>query len=310
MRPVPRWARDTGSGPQLVQAANDEMMLDVRRERLQVPPEIRSLPVDRQRALVEFNEEQRALRMPSRGGRKWQAIGDYDRRVLGLQRQQGDLLNEAAGLRERLQVVEQSDSQRLASWHEQGQQGERPHPEKAELEQRLARIDADARALDFIVDEALDAKERHVSRHRKRLSREALADVERAHGAYIELIRGLERAREELTEARRTLRWSTSFPSEQATSDDLQPTLLAGGLMKPVKRALGITSAVAFTSMVDALEADAATLRDGLPQREGDDIREPLWLDTDAGRKAQNRERQRLRDAAEQRNLVSAWWEE
>ena len=72
--------------------------------------------------------------------------------------------------------------------------------------------------------------------------------------------------------------------------------------MKPVKRALGVTSTVAFTSMVDALEADAAALRDGLPGHEDGelDIRETaVWETSDEGRAALDRAKQRTRDAVE-----------
>jgi hypothetical protein len=312
-RAIPRWARDTDAAPTVEEITNAKLQTDARRERLQVPPEIRSLPVDRQRALVELSEEQRTLRTPSRGGRKWQAIAAFDERVLGLQNQQAALRAEAAALRDRVPAAEVADMQRLAGWHEGGQQGERPHPEKAELEQRLERIDQDARALDRLIDEALEAKAEHVERHRKRLAREAAADVERAHTDYVKLVRELEQAREELVESRRTLRWARYFPSEEASVDNILPTLLAGGLMQPVRQTLGTLAQIAFASMAAALTADADALRDGIPGREDGELdvrREAVWERTEEGTAALNAERGRLREAALTRNhRAPGWWE-
>jgi hypothetical protein len=312
-RAIPRWARDTDAGPTVEEIANAKLQTDARRERLQVPPEIRSLPLDPERARIELSEEQRTLRTPSRGGRKWQAIAAFDERVLSLQNQQATLRAEAAALRDRVPAAEVADMQRLAGWHEGGQQGERPHPEKAELEQQLERIDQDARALDRLIDEALNAKAEHVERHRKRLAREAAADVERAHADYVKLVRELEQAREELVESRRTLRWANHFPGEEATSDNILPTMLAGGLQGPVRRTLGTLAQIAFASMAAALAADADALRDGIRGREDRELdprEDALWEATPEGNAALNRERGRLREAALARNhRQPGWWE-
>jgi hypothetical protein len=65
--------------------------------------------------------------------------------------------------------------------------------------------------------------------------------------------------------------------------------------------------------MAAALAADADVLRDGLPGHENGELdprKDALWEATPEGNAALNRERGRLREAAEQRNhRAPGWWE-
>lgn len=312
-RAIPRWARDTDSGTQLVEAAGEKMLLDVRRERAQIPREIASLPIDPERARVELSEEQRALRLPTRGGRRWKAVAAFDERVEDLQRQQAALLTEGVDVRTRLPAAEVADTQRLATWHEQGQRGERPASEKADLEQRLERVEQDAQALGRLIDDTLDRKAEHVEHHRKKLTREAAADVDRAHADYARRVRELEQARADLVESRHTLRWARHFPGEEATRDNILPPMLAGGLQGPVRRTLGTLAQIAFANVAAALTADADALRDGIPGREDGELdvrEEAIWDKTPEGHAALERERLRIIAGLKPRNTRAAGWEE
>ena len=171
MAAIPRWARDPDSATRMEEIAGDKMMADVRRERLQTR-NVASLPAP-EHAYRELANEERALRLPTRGGRRWKAIGDLDQRVQALQHRQENLRTEAAGVRDSLPAAESADMGRLAAWHERGQQDERPAPKKEELERQLERIDADVRAIDRLIDSALSEKTSHVEKHRNKLTREA-----------------------------------------------------------------------------------------------------------------------------------------
>ena len=108
------------------------------------------------------------------------------------------------------------------------------------------------------------------------------------------LVRDLERARDELVEARRTRRWAQLFPEEAANSDDL------------------MTVQVPFQALAEALRADADVLRDELPREDHDGLdlrREAIWESTDEGQRALNDEKERIREGMRSQNVTRAGWE-
>lgn len=309
MPPKPTWTRP--DGPRLEDAAVARLQRDVAQERLHVRG-IAKFHVDPNVTRRELSDEERALRLPSRGGRRWKGVAAFDERVETIQRKQETLRVEAAMLRAGLATAEQADTERLAGWLDSGGRGDRPEPEVARIEQELERIDQDIRALDRLVDEALDQKVSHVDKHRRKLTREAAAEVERAHRRYTDAQHVLEQARTDLLEARRTQRWAEYYPDGQATTDTIRPPMLAGGLLNPVRRTLGITTQLAFDAILAALEADANTLRDRIrnPDKDGGlDIRDDaIWEQTPEGSEALNREKQRIREGLAPKAVRGAAW--
>jgi hypothetical protein len=313
MRAVPSWARETPSpGQEFHEKVQKKMMEDVRRERMHTRG-YADLPLDQDAARQELTDEQRYPRMPSKHGRRWKAVAAIDADIERIQGEQERLRSQGAILHARIPAAEQADVQALANWHENGQHGPRPEPTKDVLELERERLAQDQTALDRLIDDLLDKKEEHVQKHRGRLEREAGADVERAHERYGTLVRELERARDELVEARRTRRWARLFPEEAANRDEIITAHVAGGLLQPVKRTLGTSAQVPFQALLDALHADADVLRDGLPgaDRDGLDIRrDAVWMNTAEGQQAMTDEKKRILEELRKQNATHTGWEE
>lgn len=308
----PPWARGDDDGPRLVAADEVERLSEeAARARLHFRG-LERLRLDPEHARHELTDEQRALRMPSRGGRRWKAVAELDARVEAVQRQQETLRDQVAVLHARIAAAEQADTRRLAAWDEAGRPGERPEPEKTAIEDELARITDDIEALDQLIDETLSEKERHVERHRDKLVREAQADIDQARDRYLQAVRDLEQAREQLVDARHTQRWARYYPAEEASRDTILTPMLAGGLLEPVRRTLGSTSQLAFVNVAAALAADAGALRDGIPERdssEPDIRRDAVWESTPEGASALNREKEKIIESLQPRNVHRAAWE-
>ncbi len=311
MRPAPSWSREHPHYLQeLGEKYNIKRTAEIRLGRLQTRG-VGHLPFPLA-ARAELTDEQRYLRMPAKHGRRWKTIANLDSEIERIQGEQERLRTETEMLNARLPAAEQADVQALANWHENGRQGSRPEPSKDALDLELERLAQDQTALDRLIDELLDKKEQHVRHHRRRLEKEAGADVERAHERYSTLVRELERARDELLEARRTRRWAQLFPEETANGDDLLTVHVAGGLLEPVKRTLGTNAQVPFQSFAAALRADADVLRDGLPRVDHDGLnlrREAIWENTDEGQRALNDEKHRIREGMKPQNVTRAGWE-
>jgi hypothetical protein len=126
-------------------------------------------------------------------------------------------------------------------------------------------------------------------------------------------VRDLEAARDALVEARRTRRWAEHYPVAEANLDNLNAAMLAGGLLEPVRRTLSINSQISFTSLCAALQADADALRDGLRRRDDeapDPHLQPIWEDSDEGRRAIALANDRIRQGLAPRNVHQAGWGE
>jgi hypothetical protein len=334
MAKAPPWAGDKPDSPRLetVDPGQQLLQLDLERERGRVaaerqerlrkapPPLDQPPPFD---GVVRLHETPRpdglavdvsigsyALKRLSPFRNRWPEVHKFDERVTRLEQKQADLNAELLGLQEQLVQAEAADHEALAQWVAT-QVGERPLPTAPSVEQRINERTAERDALTAAQQNVLDEKHAFVEKHRGRLVREAGKTRERALAKLHETIAAVEAARAELVEARSVRRWAEHYPAEEATSDDIQVSMLAGGLQNPVRQTLGTNALIPFSAVVGALQADADTLLAGIPGRDDGepDIRDALWLQTDEGIAAQNRERERLREAAEQRNhRQSGWW--
>jgi hypothetical protein len=259
-------------------------------------------------------EEERAHRLYSRGGRRWRQLREHDERIARHQRTQDGLRARAAELRERLTQVEREDAERAAAWLEAGQRGDRPRASVPDLRDELDQIEADAQAMDGVIDKVLAEKVEHVERHRPKLSREARSDTDAAHARYVTAAKQLAQARAKLLEARATELWLRYWPSEEARHDPLTMlSMLAGGLLRPVESTLGVRTNVPFANVPAAIEANADTfcaygLRDDSRDAEPDPHHEAIWEQTDKGRKAMARANKRIREGMRPRHVHEAGW--
>jgi len=337
MARAPSWASDKPDGPRLGTVDDPGqtlLQLDVERERERVakdrherlrkaPPPLDHSPPD---GVVPLHETPRpdglavdtsigsyALKRLSPFRNRWAEVNSFDERVTRLEQKQADLNAELLTLQEQLVRAEAADREALTQWVAT-QEGERPLPTAPTIEQRINERTAERDALTAAQQNVLDEKHAFVEKHRGRLVREAGKTRERAVAKLHETIAAVEAARAELVEARSVCRWAEHYPAEEATSDDMQVTMLAGGLQRPVRRTLGTNALVPFTAVVGALQADADALRGGLSRPEDDALdprKSALWENSDEGREALNAERARVREGLRKgaaRALRGAEW--
>ena len=242
------------------------------------------------------------LRLSPRRNR-WRELAELDAKVGQLEARAGQLMLELAATRERLPSAEAEYQAALAVWHTSGQRGARPQSPVPALEAKLQALEEDTVALDEMVERALQEKADFVQRHRRRLVREADQATQDAVDHYLRLLEELERARDDLYEARASAVWAAMFPSELLNT--LPPAAIAGGLRKPVEETLGITTQLAPGSIWKLLRLDAAALAEGATheQRAALEGRDPrrdadaaVWSQTPEGQEAERRERRLARE--------------
>jgi vacuolar-type H+-ATPase subunit H len=237
-----------------------------------------------------IGDERRALLSSRPRGRRWRDLAKLDDKLDGLQRRLVDAGRNLQAAEQAVQAAPATDARTLAEWLSNGERGKRPAAtvEDRERERDAARLIVEALQLE--VDRALEERREHIERHRDRMVKDGLRDVEDAQERLAAHISQLPELRETLLAARDNLRWVASFP-EQAEGFGF-PTALALGLRAPVKETLGTTARVEYRGMVAALEADAAALAEqlgptvkerlGLAPRPTPEDRAMWWDDADA----------------------------
>ncbi len=241
----------------------------------------------------------------SRG--RWKDVGQFDARVADLEHRQREITDELAGLRERERLAPALDAERLAAWELDDRRGPRPEPELPAIREAIQRGQEDHAGLSRAIDRVLADKLAHVERHRRRLVDDAERDVEEAHARLTALFGELERARQDLADARQAALWANLFPDVTASASP-NYAVLALGLRRPVEQALGIPTQLQAERVLMVLRADADALRTAATpaqrtQLEGAKPRTPrevaMWADSDEARFAERQEKQ----AAIQRHI-------
>ncbi len=234
----------------------------------------------------------------SRG--RWKDVGEFDAQVADLEHRQRAITDELAGLRERERLAPALDAERLGAWQLEDRRGPRPEPELPAIREAIQRGQEDYAGLTRAVDRVLADKLAHVERHRRRLVDDADRDVEEAHARLIALLGELERARQDLADARQAALWAALFPDVTASASP-NYAILALGLRRPVEQALGIPTQLQTERVLMALRADADALRTAATpaQRTQLEGAKPsthrdvaVWADSDEARQAERQEKQ------------------
>lgn len=200
--------------------------------------------------------EQNALRRLSPRRNRWPELLALDERVAELEQRQRDTTERLQQLRERLAAEPTRHAAALAQWELKNRKGSMPESAVEYLERAIADADAEFEGLTAAITSVLAEKTEFVEKHRGRLVKDADKATGEAHERVLQLVAELEQARADLVELRTTAVFAALFPSEFAGRGP-NPSLLAGGLAKPVKETLGINIRVETARLLDALRADA-----------------------------------------------------
>lgn len=247
--------------------------------------------------------ETNAIRRLSPRRNRWPELAELDARVAELEQRRGDTGTRLGQLREQLANAPREDADRLAEWEVGNRKGPRPEPTTIVLERQITEAEAEVAGLETAVSRVLAEKAAFVEKHRARLVRDADKATAEAHERVVQLLGELEQARDALVELRQSAVWAAVYPAESAGRGP-RPTLLAGGLRKPIAQTLGINQQMNAAQLVDALRADAdywrnaataeqrAAMGDTPPPRLGAGV----WVGTPEADEAERAERKAARE--------------
>lgn len=198
--------------------------------------------------------EESALRRFSPRRSRWPQLAAIDERVAELDRGAAEANTTLADLRERRRTAPEHDAAAMADWIARGEKGRRPEPTAPRLDEAIAEAERRLAGFEAAAAEALEQKVRYVQKHRKRLAREADAQVEATRQRYRQAVAEAEAARDELVETRRTAVWARLYPHQSLNS--AVSNAIAGGRRKPCEAA-GIGEPIQPGRVFRLLEADA-----------------------------------------------------
>lgn len=221
---------------------------------------VADMPVDRARAEFEVSTEQRVLRASRPANRRWRALDKLDQELDRVTRALEAARADLAHAEQQLADAPDADARSLAAWLEAGEKGQQPEATvyERERERNARKLLVDAR--EHELDRALERRADHITRNREAMLKDARRDVDEARERYLAKVAELPALRQQLVDARATVLWAATFP-EVAESFGM-PNAVALGLQEPVRRTLGTTALLPWTSLIDAFEADAAALAD------------------------------------------------
>jgi len=198
----------------------------------------------------------------------------------------------------------------LATWVAEPH-GDRPSPLAPGIEPRIADLAAERDALTTAVERVLDEKERYVTKHRGRLTREAEKACARAVERLAQAISAVEEARAEAVDCVAAQRWAAEFPGERADAGSLRLEHMRGGRLSsalPDFKGLAVS-----VQVIEWLRDDSRWLATvlGDEQRQRDEVdphHEAIWESSPEGRKAINLANQRIAEQTAPRNVGKAGW--
>ncbi|MEO5576784.1 MAG: hypothetical protein ABIR67_01575 [Gaiellaceae bacterium] len=286
-------------------AAASAMRADIAKTKLNLRS-VGHLPLDRETAVRELTEEERALRDSRPKTRRWRALEKLDQEVDRMKARQ-----EAAGARQQeaeaaLNRAPEEDARRLADWLGGGEKGERPPAERYERERErdAARLLVEAAIVE--VDRALERRLQHVEGNRAKMLADARRDVGEARQRLQAHAEALPALRQALLDSRENLLWAASFP--ERVEGFVSPTAVALGLVAPVKKALGTNARVEYAALVQALNEDARAIAEAFSDAQKGQLgiaeprspeKEALWDDDPDNVAWKRRELERARQLAE-----------
>jgi DNA repair exonuclease SbcCD ATPase subunit len=257
----PAWARN--ESPEPVEVYLSKLREDVSKSRLRWRG-VERLPLDHQQAAVELTEEQRALRGSRPRNRRWRQLNEIDEEIDELQQKLADARTRLQEAEAALVAAPQLDAERLAAWIRAGEKGEDPAASLPERQRERDARQVVVNALELEVDKALDRRHDHITRHRKKMIKEAQKDVDAARSRLLEQASVLPALRDTLVAARETLVWVATYPGLPEAFGN--PHNVALGLAAPLKRSLNTTSLLDYAALLAALEEDANALAEAFAE--------------------------------------------
>jgi hypothetical protein len=242
--------------------------------------------------------ETNAWRRLSPTRNRWPELTRFDERVAELEQRQAQKAEELRELRDREMAAPAADSDRLATWQLEGEEGPRPEPELPAIRREIRQRQEEWEALTRATERVLAEKAEFVERHRGRLTKDADRYADEAQRRYLDLIYQLADARAELAAAQRATVIARLYPSGAAMAEPVDT--LAGGRRRALEP-MGLGAPVPPRRVFDALRADAEWLREAAtPEQkalmgDGRDPRKPPathWDETDEARDWRRDQRQ------------------
>jgi len=217
------------------------------------PPDPRSGPAFE---LLRRGEGSALARISPRRNR-WPELRLIDERVAEIDQAQARASQELQETRERRQGAEPRHQAELADWLAAGQPGERPVPEAAELEERIAVLAAEIAAHDLVRERVLEERVAFVVQSRKALVRDVEKELEERRARCLELLDELEHARDDLIALAQTGAWARLYPSETLTAAPPYAGAIVGARLSLQERHLpGIKAQLPAASVYALLRAD------------------------------------------------------
>lgn len=157
--------------------------------------------------------------------------------MVGIDQRQEALRVTLIELRGRRELADTQHADRLAEWMASGEEGERPVSEATALDAEVAERQAEYDAMDSLRDRVLEEKIAFVQRHRKRLVKDVERALEETKQRYLELVDGLEQARDELIGLNETRVWAALFGDRSDLLRTFVPThALVGARQRETQR--------------------------------------------------------------------------
>lgn len=231
---------------------------DVSRTRLHLRGTIGCLPVDRDDAVRELTEEQRALRGSRPTTQRWRWLDKIDEDLERRHAKHADAVARLHAAEAAAERAPADDARSLADWTMNGERGNRPEPTKYERERErdAATLIVEATAIE--VDRALERRLREISSRRPKMLKETRGDLEAASAELHAYLQRLPALRQAILDARADLLWAASYPEPPAQFGF--PTNVALGLQEPVRRVLGSKAMYQFEQILGLLAEDAVVL--------------------------------------------------
>jgi hypothetical protein len=314
MSRVPAWARNSENGPTVVEASSGaQAKLDhaAALERLHTRA-TGPLPLDRDRAAAEQNEETRVLRASRPKGRRWRALVRLDDQLDELQHRYAGALERVAEAERALANAPGVDANTLAHWLAADEKGPRPEATLPEAERTLAacRLLVDATLVE--IDRKLAERVEYVQHNRDRMVDDARRDRQHAAGRLQRAIAELSEARQAMVDAVSVETWALSYPDPEANPARLRCELMLGGRISqavPDIRTITAAGAVVAWLADDTDWLNQVVDAEQAKRDQPDDVRDSaVWLQTAAGQEALERERLRVLEASLPRNTREAGW--
>jgi hypothetical protein len=232
------------------------------------------------RALAS-QEQAAMLRIGPRRNR-WRDLLEFEEQLVEIEQRRAALIEETGALHLRINNEPQRHTLALATWMEEGEQGERPLSQLLELQAELADRQAEYEALGERYNRVLVQRVEHVAKNRERFKRDVRKAKEQAAADYARLVDELEATRQELLDLRAEEVWAGLFPSEflqqqpntqplvgakkaiqEPLIPNVQTALIASGIFELLRADVGFCASVASVDQYAALEGKTAAALTG-----------------------------------------------